>query len=139
MVVDVLVISLPGQTRKDDDNNAGLDHFNIMERRRISTKPSPAGAITRDPKGRWQQGNKAGRGNPLARQVQAIRSALVNAITHEDIKAVVQRLVQKAKDGDVVAAKVIFERAAGPAAALDIDLRLTELEDRVLSLRSEEK
>jgi len=106
-----------------------------MERRRISTNPSPAGASTgdRDPKGRWQPGNKAGRGNPLARRVQAIRVALVSAISAEDIKAVVQTLIQKAKAGDVAAAKIIFDRAAGPAQALDFDLRLTELENRVLA------
>jgi hypothetical protein len=106
----------------------------MMERRRISTKPSPAGAISsaRDPKGRWQQGNKAGRGNPLARQVQLIRTALVNAVTPKDIKAVIQRLLQQAKDGDVASAKIIFDRAAGPAQSLDLDLRLTELENRLL-------
>jgi hypothetical protein len=126
---------------RKEDNNAGLDHFNIMERRRISTQRSPAEAITsaRDPKGRWKQGNKAGRGNPLAKQVQLIRTALVNAITPADIQAVIKRLLQQAKDGDVASAKIIFDRAVGPAAALDQDLRLTELEDRVLSLRSEEK
>ena len=42
-----------------------------------------------------------------------------------------QRLIQKAKDGDVAAAKILFERATGPAAALDFDLRLTELENQV--------
>ena len=105
-----------------------------MDRRRILTAPSPAGASTsvRDPKGRWQQGNRAGRGNPLAKQVQAIRVALVSAISVEDIQAVVQALIKKAKKGDVVAAKIIFERTAGPAAALDLDLRLTELENQVL-------
>jgi hypothetical protein len=40
-------------------------------------------------------------------------------------------LIQKAKDGDVAAAKILFERATGPAAALDFDLRLTELENQV--------
>ncbi|MGA2620062.1 MAG: hypothetical protein ABSF26_20790 [Thermoguttaceae bacterium] len=140
--VDVPQITGPGQMRKEGDSKANLDHLDGMERRRISsTAPSPAGAITsaRDPKGRWQQGNKAGRGNPLAKQVQAIRVALVSAVAPADIQAVVQRLLQQAKDGDVMAAKVLFERTAGPAAALDLDLRLSELEDRVQSLKSEEK
>ena len=105
-----------------------------MERRRIQTELSPAGASTsvRDPKGRWQPGNRAGRGNPLAKQVQAIRVALVSAISVEDIQAVVQALLKNPKNGNVVAAKIIFERTAGPGAALDFDLRLTELENQVL-------
>jgi len=88
-----------------------------MERRRISSVPSPAGANSsdRDAKGRYQLNNKAGRGNPLAKQVQIIRSALINAITPKDIQAIVHRLIAKAKDGDVASAKVMFERAVGPA------------------------
>ncbi len=64
--------------------------------------------------------------------MQAIRVALISAISAADIKAVVQTLTKKAKGGDVAAAKVLFERAAGPAAALDLDLRLTELENQIL-------
>jgi hypothetical protein len=86
----------------------------------------------RDLKSRWKPGNKAGRGNPLAKQVQAIRVALVSAVTAADIQAVIQRLLQQAKAGDVASAKIIFERAVGPAEALDFDLRLTELENQVL-------
>jgi hypothetical protein len=66
-----------------------------------------------------------------------IRSALVNAITPADIKAVIQRLLQQAKDGDVASAKIIFDRAVGPAQAFDVEIRLTKLEDRLL--RSEQK
>jgi hypothetical protein len=43
----------------------------------------------------------------------------------------------RAKDGDVVAAKIIFERSAGPPQALDFDLQLVELKNRVLA--SEQK
>jgi hypothetical protein len=61
-----------------------------------------------------------------------IRTALVNAVTPKDIHAIVQRLLQQAKDGDVASAKIIFDRAVGPAQSLDLDLRLTELENRLL-------
>ena len=124
--------------RKDDHNNAGLDHID-MKRRRIGSQPSPNGINGRRPDGKFAKNNCGGPGNPLGRQVQAIRVALVSAISVEDIQAVVQALIKKAKKGDVVAAKILFERTAGPAAALDLDLRLAELEDRVLGLRSEEK
>ena len=81
-----------------------------------------------------RKGNGGGPGNPLIRQVQRIRVALLNAITPEAIQAVVQTLISKAKQGDVAAAKVVFERGAGPAQALDIELRLTELENQLLSM-----
>jgi len=90
-----------------------LDHINGVERRRISTKPSTNGGNGRGPDGRFKKGNAGGPGNPLIQQVQKIRSALVNAITPADIQAVIKRLIQKAKQGDVAAAKVVFERGAG--------------------------
>ena len=106
----------------------------MIERRRISSAPSTNGGNGRGPDGRFKKGNAGGPGNPLVRRVQVIRSVLVNAITPEAIQAVVQTLISKAKDGDVAAAKIIFERGAGPAQALDIELHLTELENQLLSI-----
>ncbi len=104
----------------------------MIERRRISRLPSINGSKGRGPDGRFAPGNGGGPGNPLAKQVQRIRVALLNAITPKDIQAVVQKLIQKAKGGDVASAKIVFDRAVGPAQALDFDLRLTELENQIL-------
>ena len=133
MVVDVLAITPAGHWQKD-----GLDHID-MERRRISSAPTTNGNNGRDANGRWAKGNGGGPGNPLAKKVQAIRVALVGAITAADIQAVVQKLIEKAKGGDVASAKIIFERAVGPAEALDLDLRLTELENRVLESHNKKR
>ena len=110
----------------------------MVERRRISLIPSPNGGNGCGPDGRYLPGNGGGPGNPLGKQVQQIRSALLNAITPEDIKAIVARLIQKAKGGDIAAAKVVFERALGPAEAYDVEIRLAELESQLLGLAKNE-
>jgi hypothetical protein len=106
----------------------------MIERKRITKQPSANGGNGRDANGRWARGNPGGPGNPLSKKVQSIRVALVSAVTPEAIRAIVQTLLQQAKDGDVAAAKVVFDRACGPAQALDLDLRLAELENRLLEL-----
>ncbi len=68
----------------------------------------------------------------MIQRVHRLRVALLDAITPEDIQAIVKRLIQMAKKGSIAAAKIIFERGEGPPEALDFDLRLTELENQVL-------
>jgi hypothetical protein len=94
-----------------------------MERKRISRLPSANGGNGRDANGRWAKGNPGGPGNPLVQQVQRIRSALINAITPNDPKTVVEpyavgdRLRQAAATqniGDSVPADTL-----GPARRLD--------------------
>jgi hypothetical protein len=67
----------------------------------------------RDAKGRFVMGNAGGPGNPFARQVAALRQALINAITPEDIQAVARALIQRAAEGNVQAAKLLFSYAIG--------------------------
>jgi len=98
---------------------------------RRSKQPSQNGSNGRGPGGRFAKGNPGGPGNPLARQVQALRVALVNAVTPKDIGAMVKRLTRQAKKGDVASAKVLFDRCMGQIQALDLDIRLEALETRV--------
>lgn len=51
--------------------------------------------------GRFGPGNPGGPGNPYARRVAAIRSALLAAVSDEDVRAIVAALVRKAKGGDI--------------------------------------
>ena len=66
------------------------------------TSPSPNGdnggrhAAT----GRFAPGWKGGPGNPHAKQVGQLRSALMAAVKPKDMLAIAGRLVQMAKDGD---------------------------------------
>jgi hypothetical protein len=84
--------------------------------------PSPNGANGRDAGGRFTRGNPGGPGNPFARRVAALRRALLDTVTEEDIRAVVRKLLQEALRGDVAACKVLLAYAIGrPADAVDPD------------------
>src|ERR1700722_8743788 len=66
-----------------------------------------------DARGRFTRGNKGGPGNPFARQTAALRQALTSAVTPQDIADIAAKLLEKAKQGDVPAAKLVFSYALG--------------------------
>ena len=82
----------------------------------------------RDEHGRFTTGNPGGPGNPHAQKVARLRSALLAAVTEDDIREVIEALVKKAKGGDIVAARILFDRVLGPPIAQDILQRLDALE-----------
>ncbi len=63
--------------------------------------------------GRFLQGNSYGHGNPLGKQVNRLRAALIRAVDEDDLDQVIRTLVRQAKGGDVAAAKVLLERLFG--------------------------
>jgi len=63
-----------------------------------SAPTEPAG---RDSSGRFCRGNQGGPGNPFARKTAALRQALLDTVTAEDLQAIVRQLIQQAKEGDV--------------------------------------
>lgn len=69
----------------------------------------------RDGKGRFSKGWKGGPGNPLGSKVDKLRSALLGAVTKEDIEAIAKRLVLDAQKGDVQAVHELFDRIFGKA------------------------
>jgi hypothetical protein len=79
--------------------------------------PSTTGDNGRDTKGKFAPGNKLAQGNPFARKVAQLRSALISAVSTEDVTAVIQKLVLLAKCGDIPAAKVLLDRVLGPSGA----------------------
>jgi hypothetical protein len=74
--------------------------------------PSPNGS-NRDRRGRFLPGHKGGPGNPFARCSAAIRTAFLEAVSLQDVRAIVRTLVEKAKAGDLVAAKLVLLWAIG--------------------------
>lgn len=82
----------------------------------------------RDASGRFVQGNAGGPGNPHAKRVGELRTALLDTVTPEDMQAVVKALVEAAKGGDVAAARVLFERTLGRPVEADLIERLEALE-----------
>lgn len=94
--------------------------------------PSRNGDNGRDGSGRFKAGNAGGPGNPFARRVAALRSALVNALADEDMQSLVRGLVEKAKTGDVAATKLLLAYTVGrPSEVVDPD-RLEQDEHSVL-------
>jgi hypothetical protein len=88
-----------------------------------ATQTKPANpAITEGPgaSGRFAKGNPGGPGNSLPRRVAAFRTAMINCITEEDIIAVTKAIIEEAKEGDMAAAKLLFQYVFGqPGSALD--------------------
>lgn len=84
--------------------------------------------VERDTKGRFQAGNRAGKGNPYIQRVAALRKALFDCVTPEDMRALIEVLKEKALSGDVKAITLLFDRLLGPSVALDVWERLEKLE-----------
>ena len=76
---------------------------------------APPPSVLRDEKGRFRQGTKPGPGNPHAVAVAAWRSALVSAVTADDVEKVVGVLMAKAKAGEAWAVKELLDRCLGKA------------------------
>ncbi len=90
-----------------------------------STGPSATG---RGANGRFAKGNPGGPGNPFARQVAAFRQEFMAAATKEDIAAIARAMIEKAKEGDCAAARIVLQYTLGkPAPTVDPD-RLDEME-----------
>jgi hypothetical protein len=73
----------------------------------------PASSNRRDAQGRFAKGNPGGPGNPYARKTAALRKALVEAVTPEDITAIVHALLLKAKQGKRGAGKLLSSYLLG--------------------------
>jgi hypothetical protein len=106
------------QKRYDDNGPAGKG------------ETPPLGESGRDDRGRFTKGNKSGRGNPFARRVAAMRQALMDAVSDEDVAAISKKMVELARGGDVAAARLVLGYVIGkPQPAEDPD-RLDEKEWR---------
>ncbi len=81
-----------------------------------------------DKDGKFAVGNKLGKGNPFASQVNKLRSAMLNAVTAEDMTALTARLLAQSLKGNVAASRVLLDRLLGPSVACDILERLERLE-----------
>jgi hypothetical protein len=93
----------------------------------------------RDNNGRFAFGNPGGPGNPLGYRTAALRAALLDAVSEDDLREIVTVLVSKAKAGDLVAARELLDRCLGKSAAavtIDLPLGLPPLAERQRRLRA---
>jgi hypothetical protein len=92
-------------------------------------KPSLNGPNGRDSSGRFAKGNSGGPGNPLGHRVAALRRALLEAVSEKDLRAIIAKLVEQAKAGDIQAAKEVLMRTLGKPVETDLIERLEHLEE----------
>jgi hypothetical protein len=86
------------------------------------TEPSLNGDNGRGMDGRFAKGNPGGPGNPFARQVAALRRVLLEAVSANDLRDIVNALVAQARCGHVAAAKIVLEYTLGkPAKTVEPD------------------
>ncbi|MBL8880211.1 MAG: hypothetical protein JNG88_13920 [Phycisphaerales bacterium] len=80
---------------------------------------APSNGSDHDGRGRFTAGNKAGKGNPHHRRVAELRAKMLERVTPDDVSAVVEALVNKAKAGDTAAIKLLLDRVFGRIADHD--------------------
>jgi hypothetical protein len=78
----------------------------------VPATPAAAGG-DRNARGQFVTGNRGGPGNPFARRVAALRSALLEAITPEQIADLVKAMYARALKGDMAAASILLRYAVG--------------------------
>jgi len=81
----------------------------------LFTNPTPSG---RDGKGRFAKGNGLGQGNPFARRVAALRSALLEEVDEDKFRRMVRDLVGMALGKDLAAIKLVFHYVLGRPTAM---------------------
>jgi hypothetical protein len=100
------------------------DRINDTAERDTAAEPMPAnnGDGGRDGKGRFKARNPGGPGNPFARQVAQLRSALIQRVTMEDMGVIADDLILKARNGNLAAIKLLFQYVIGkPTDAVNPD------------------
>lgn len=97
----------------------------------MTDTPSPNGDNGRDTRGRFASGNSGGPGNPHAKHIGRLRSALLSAVTENDMQAVISKLVEMAKAGNVSAIREVFNRTLGKPIEADLIERIEQLEARL--------
>jgi hypothetical protein len=63
--------------------------------------------------GRFAKGNSGGPGNPFARRIATLRKAMINAVSEKDVMEIIGGIIQKAKTGDIAAAKLALAYVLG--------------------------
>ena len=71
----------------------------------------------RDNQGRFLPGNTYAKGNPFHKQVAQLRSVLYDAVSEEDMRRVICKLVSMAIDGNTAAIKLLLDRTLGSVQA----------------------
>jgi hypothetical protein len=82
----------------------------------------------REDNGRFAKGNPGGVGNPFARKMAEMRQAARDAVSEEDIKEIMAKMAEKAKQGDTAAARLVLAYAVGTPRPAEEPDRMDEQE-----------
>src|SRR5262249_34704969 len=102
-----------------DAPRPGLSSLFFLTSESVMSYPSSSNGSSakskpvRDANGRFVRGNPGGPGNPFAHKVAALRKALINFVTVDDMKHVAFILKEKAMAGDLAAIKLLFQYVLG--------------------------
>jgi hypothetical protein len=81
----------------------------------------------RNGSGQFATGNKHGKGNPLFGKVATLRSAVLESVTPATVKGLIKALIERAKAGDIAAAKLILPYLIGqPATTKEMEAEAEE-------------
>ena len=72
------------------------------------------GSPGRDQRGRWIRGCAPGPGRPPAAREEAYREALQAAASPEDLGMVFGKVMERARAGDIAAARLVMQQLVGP-------------------------
>jgi hypothetical protein len=71
--------------------------------------------------GRFTLRNQFSQGNAIAKRTRELRQAIFEAVSPEQVKAVITKLAELAADGDAVAARLFLEYTCGrPAQSVEL-------------------
>ncbi len=82
----------------------------------------------RNADGTFASGNRYGTGNPMAKRVNRLRVAMLQAVKPDDVRQIIRVLIENGKKGDVVAAREALDRIFGKPIEIDVLERLDVLE-----------
>jgi hypothetical protein len=71
----------------------------------------------------------------MAKKVNQLRVALVNAVTVKDIRRIARKLIDAALAGDLKSIEVLFDRIFGKPLEADVLDQLNHLEERMEELK----
>ena len=97
------------------------------KKKKTKKQPSSNGNTVRDSHGHFIKGNKCSKGNLGNTNIHAreLKEALLNAVNKTDIQAIVKKLMEKAKTGNIQAVKELFDRLFGkPKETVDQNVSL---------------
>jgi hypothetical protein len=115
-------MSLSRTAPADQPNDARLNEL-IQQFREAEDYDAPPGiAGGRDSRGRFAKGNLGGPGNPYNRRVAELRRIMLEEVSDDAMRCIIQVLLFKAQSGDLAAIKLVLQYVLGkPTPAPDPD------------------